>query len=432
MKKRRIFLPLFIVQGYLCFTLLIYMFGPVQFETHNPFLFYSLMIFYLLAFACGYLVGASTENIGQIHRKERSFSNSLFYVTFFLGLVMVLGAYKNLMLGESLIPFDIFKEVSRGIREPGLAYTERMEKISVGDTSGSRLFNILSLGFSFTKLFFIFICLYFWSDLSFFKKLLAVIYSLLFLSAGFASGTNATIFIFAIFFVISGVCILLIRENRNLKKYMGILSILLFLPILSFGFIMSRRGGGFDYFAGTSPLGDITISLVAPDYSGFFSIVLYSMVWLNYYLVQGYYGFSLILNLDHNWTYGFGNSAFLQRQIEVVFGIDISNSTFQSRISDKWDVSAQWHSLYGQMANDVGLIGVGFLMLFLGLFLSKVWISVIYRNSFYGLGVLPIFGILIIFIPANNQVFGYIDTFSYAIIVTIFWFFEDKKMRFLK
>ena len=195
---------------------------------------------------------------------------------------------------------------------------------------------------------------------------------------------------------------------------------------------MSKRGGGFDYFSGTSPLGDISISLVAPEYSGFYDMVVYSLVWMNYYLVQGYYGFSLILHLDQNWTYGFGNSAFLQRQLELIFGLDISNVTFQARVSDVWDVSAQWHSFYGQLANDVGLIGVGFIMFLLGFFLCKVWISILHQNSFYGASLMPIFGILVIFIPANNQVFGYIETLSYALIVSILWFFEDKRVRFLK
>ncbi len=432
MINKRILYPLFIAQAYLFLTLVIYVFGPVHFETHNPLLFYGLMAFYLLAFAFGYGVGVLKTNVGLLRIKERHLSNRLFYFSFLMGVVMLLGSYRNFMLSDSLIPYEIFKEVSRGISEPGLVYTERMARLAAGDTSGSRLFNILSLGFSFNKLFFLIICLYYWSELSRFKKILAGSYFLMFLSTGFASGTNAPLFIFAIFCVTSGACILFLRGNRKLKKYIGILGVLLCLPLLFFGYVMSLRGGSFDYFAGSSPLGDVSVSLVAPDFIGVFGILLYSLVWLNYYLVQGYYGFSLILHLDQNWTYGFGNSAFLQRQFELLFGVDISNDTFQARISDKWDVNAQWHSFYGQIANDVGLIGVGFVMFFLGLFLCKVWISALYQNSFYGLCLLPMFGILIVFIPANNQVFGYIDTFSYALVVSILWFFEDKKVRFLK
>ena len=139
--------------------------------------------------------------------------------------------------------------------------------------------------------------------------------------------------------------------------------------------------------------------------------------------------FSLIINLDLNWTFGFGNSDFLQRQFLLITGIDLSGSTFQSRISDYWS-SAQWHSFYGQFANDFGLIGLSILLFILGYFFAKVWGSVIYNKSFYGASLLPIFALMFIFFPANNQVFGYIDTLSYCLFMTIFWFFEDKKFRF--
>ena len=123
---------------------------------------------------------------------------------------------------------------------------------------------------------------------------------------------------------------------------------------------MSQRGGGFEYFTSTSPLGDITPPLTSPDLdnASLFDFFYYSIVWIDYYLVQGYYGFSLILNLDHNWTFGFGNSPFLQNQFKILFGADLSEFTFQHRISSLWDESAQWHSFYGLFANDFGLIGV--------------------------------------------------------------------------
>ena len=201
------------------------------------------------------------------------------------------------------------------------------------------------------------------------------------------------------------------------------------LPVFSFGYIMSQRGGAFSYFKSTSPLGDISVIVDSFDSVGFFSFLFYSLVWLNYYLVQGYYGFSLILSEKFEWTYGFGNSAFLQRQFEIITGNSITNNTFQSKVSDVWHIEAQWHSFYGQVANDVGLLGVGLIMFLLGYLLNKLWFSVQYCNSFYGAAMLPIFILFVIFIPANNQVFGYVDTLSYFIFVNILWVFERKKFK---
>lgn len=216
------------------------------------------------------------------------------------------------------------------------------------------------------------------------------------------------------------------------KYFLGIIVlcfVLSLIPIGSFGYIMSQRGGGFEYFLSISPLSDISILMKTPELDSFFGFYQYSMVWLSSYLVQGYYGFSLILDMDLNWTYGFGNSAFLQRQFFLITGSDIGELTYQARISPVWDKDAQWHSFYGQFANDFGFIGLSFLMFFLGYFFSRVWLSVIYKNSFYGAALLPIFALMFIFFPANNQVFGYIDTFSYFIFVSLFWYLEGKKLR---
>jgi hypothetical protein len=192
---------------------------------------------------------------------------------------------------------------------------------------------------------------------------------------------------------------------------------------------MSERGGGFEYFSSTSPLGDISVvsNFDFATESSFIDFFYYSFTWLSYYLCQGYYGLSLILNLDWQWTYGFGNSEFLQRQLLMISGEDVSSLTFQSRIDHLWDKSAQWHSFYAQFANDVGFIGLPFLLFAIGFFFAKVWNSVIQKNNFYGLALIPIFTIMFIFFPANNQVLGYIDTFSYFIFVTILWLFNSKQ-----
>lgn len=433
MKK---YLPLLLVETYLVFTLLLYAFGPIDFRGHNTVLFVTAMFIYHVAFILGYYLAIKTYKFNQI-KIDKKFSSKLFYSALFFAVLSVLATYQNLMLAESIIPYNFFEDVARGIREPGVVYIERMKggatAIAGGD-SGSRMFNILSLFFAFFKLFFIFFFLYFWKDLSYFKKVIALSYVFLFLSCGLASGTNSVIFIFFIFTSLSLLVLTFVRSTRKFLKTVPFMGVGFLIPIGFFGYLMSRRGGGFDYFSGTSPLGDITVTAANPYWEGvmsFSELYYYAFVWLNYYLVQGYYGFSLILNLDQHWTFGFGNSDFLQRQLLVLTGTDVSDLTFQAQISSYWG-EAQWHSFYGQFANDFGFAGLSVLMFTLGYFLSRVWASVIYNNSFYGMSLLPIFSLMFIFFPANNQVFGYIDTLSYFLFMSLFWFFEDKRVRFLK
>ena len=426
MKK---YLPLILVESYLILTLLIFYFGPVQFRIHNQNLFIMLFVLYHFSFILGYFIFTKTFNYnGNVF--QNYFSKRLFYIVFFFGFFGVLNTYHNLMFTSSLIPFNIIDDVIKGLTEPGLAYTERMlnNPFSVDGGSSSRILNILSLFFSFSKLFFLFYFLYYWSNLSFFQKTLSLIYSFFFISAGIASGTNSVIFIFFIFLSVSWIVITYKRKPKLIPKILIVLSILFLLPLGSFGYIMAERGGGFEYFSSTSPLGDISVVVDTPGLDSISDFYLYSLVWLNYYLVQGYYGFSLIIDLDWNWTYGFGNSEFLQRQFLMITGIDISVDTFQYQIDEVWGKTAQWHSFYGQFANDFGVVGLGAFMFIIGGLLARVWLSVIYRNNFYGLAILPLFIIMFVFFPANNQVFGFIDTFSYFIIILMAWYLKGKKL----
>ncbi len=421
------YLPLLLVEFYLLSTLLIFLFGPIDFNIRNFYIFFILLILYHAGFIGGYLValGKQTYTVAVT-----VFSPRKFWLLFCFGLLGVLLTYNNLMLSEVIIPYDFFENLSRGFTEPGLVYSERMMMES-GVSSGSRIFNIFSILFSFAKLLFIFYSVYFWREMKFNQKTSSVLYFFFFISSGVSAGVNSVVFIFFIFIIFSILTVLRIKNSLLLGRAVIGLTVLFLIPVSSFGYIMSQRGGGIEYFAGTSPLGDISVdsSFKLNDEPSVIDFLYYSFFWLDYYLTQGYYGFSLILDLDWKWTFGFGNSAFLQRQFLLLTGSDISQNTFQARISHYWDDSAQWHSFYGQFANDFGLVGVIVFMFVLGYMFSRVWQAALVGRSFFASALIPIFVIMFIFIPANNQVFAYIDMLSYFIFVSVFWFFEGRKIR---
>lgn len=425
------YLPLLLVEAYLFLTLVFFYFGPVQFNIHNEILFLFLMVIYHGFFIIGYTLGLNLNIFRKNLIVEKNYSKSTYWLLFFFGVVGVWAAYRNIMMMEGIIPYNFFEDLIRGLTEPGIAYTERMLNLRDEQVSGSRIFNIVFIFFAFTKLLFVFYFLYYWNDLGVIKKFIALIYSFLFISAGISAGVNSVIFIFFIFAAISLLVILYERRYIHFRKVLLLSGILFLVPVTWFGKIMSERGGGVEYFASTSPLGDIGVAsgFYLDDTSLFVDFLYYSFVWLCYYVCQGYYGFSLILDLDLKWTYGFGNSEFLQRQLLMISGVDVSSLTFQARIDNIWDKSVQWHSFYGQFANDVGFIGLAFLLFAIGFFFAKVWKSVLYEKSFYGLALIPIFTIMFIFFPANNQVFGYIDTLSYFIFVTFLWLLNSKQIR---
>jgi hypothetical protein len=430
MKLKR-YMPLLIVELYLLLTLILFFFGPINFKIHNFKLFIILMLMYHISFIAGYVVAGFGRTRSYIPTLQKS--SKLFYISLFFGVIGILNTYRTLLDSASFIPWNIFQEVYDGMTDPGLIYTDRMVALESKVESSSRIFNIISIFFAFFKLLFIFQFTYLWGEISLLKKFIAIFYSLLFISPGIASGTNSVIFIFFIFVSSSALVSIYLNRPDLIFRYGSIFSIFFLVPIYSFGYIMSQRGGGFDYFAKTSPLGDIEEKVFFNLSDGsIFDFFYYSYVWMVYYVTQGYYGFSLIINLDHDWTFGFGNSAFLQRQFQMLTGFDVSSVTFQRKITEFWDESAQWHSFYGQFANDLSVPGLVLLMFALGFIFSRVWLSVLEHKSFFGAALLPIFIIMFVFFPANNQVFGYLDTFSYAVFITFFWLVEGRKIRLLR
>jgi hypothetical protein len=428
----KLYFPLLIVEVYLFFTLVLFYFGPVKFKIHNELLFLFLILIYHGFFVGGYTLAAKLTAVRKITISRKEYSELAYWLLFLFGMVGVWSAYRNIMMIDTVIPYDFFNNLLRGFAEPGLAYTERMMNLDNVQGSGSRIFNITSIFFAFAKLLFVFYFLFHWAGLGVIQKLIALIYSFLFIATGISAGINSIVFIFFIFGSISLLVVLYERGYIHFRKVLFISGLLFLVPLTWFGKIMSERGGGFEYFASTSPRGDITVTngFYLNDAPSFFDFLYYSFVWLCYYVCQGYYGFSLILDLDFKWTYGFGNSEFLQRQLLMISGVDVSPLTFQARIDNIWDKSAQWHSFYGQFANDVSVIGLAFLMFGIGFIFSKVWKSVLYEKNFYGLALIPIFTIMFIFLPANNQVFGFIDTLSYFIIVFFLWLFNSTRIRF--
>ncbi len=424
------FVPLILVETYLLFTLMLFLFGPLNFRIHNEFLFFVLMLSYHCAFLIGYILSNALYRLDSITNPV-SFNSSGFYKILIFAVIASLITYQNVMLNTTLIPWDLFEQISRGIQSPAEVYVERLQNLSSGSASTSRILNVLSIFIMFFKFLFIYYCVYFWKDFDFIKKLIFVLYCAFFISPSIAGGINSILFYFFIFTSVSVFFVKFMRSELSFLRVLVVSLVVLLIPIGFFGYIMSLRGGGFEFFNRLSPIGDISINISTPELDSILGFYSYSFVWICSYLVQGYYGFSVALSESWIWTYGFGSSHFLQSQLFIVFGVDVSTLTFQSRISAIWDEKAMWHSFYAQIANDVSFVGVSIIMFIFGFLLSRVWCSIIYQKSFYGSALMPILVLFFIFLPANNQVFSFIDTISYFFAILILWLFEGKRIRYL-
>lgn len=434
MKK---YFPLLFAEIYLIGTLLVFFFGPIDYQVDNLFAFLAFIFLYHFAYISGYLLSINNFDFKNIPFPKNKYKQKLYLklLIIFSFLAFLIG-HKNLTMSEDLIPMDFFENLIGGVVDSSLMYTERMSRID--DFKGGKFLNILYFFISFTKLILIPTIIFYWKKLTFSNRFCMISIALLSVFSGVSAGVNKLLFDFVI--LVSSSFVLLFFYNFFQGKFLSkkttllLMSLCTFLLVLAFWFFteaMLGRGGSPLYVEGTSPLGHIKVK---QDYinSDSDSIVSYLYVYLSYYIVQGYYGFAQALNSDFIWTYGLGNSEFLSRQVFWIFGYDFSLDTIQHRIDSIWAEKAQWHSFYGHLANDFHFIGVVFINGFLGFYLAALWKSFIHHNNFYAKYLLPLFVIMIIFTPANNQIFGFLETFSAFFILSILWFKSVKLESHIK
>ncbi|WP_257285965.1 hypothetical protein [Endozoicomonas sp. SESOKO1] len=432
----RLYLPIFIVEIYLIFTICLFLFGPIEFKVHNNIIFGLYLSLYIFALLIGYLFSLKLNLVNRdlfCFNGREKLSLSFFYIVLFLSFFANIIFYKNVMLHDSISLSAIWKSILHGLDNPELAYATRMQRFE--SYQGNKLLNILYFFIAFARPLLTAMIPFYWDRLTFFIKFVSLSLLSFQVFVGLSAGLNKPIFDFFFFFSVSLAVYFVLHyirygnfgfKNRKLFVCLSVFAFFLFL--IFFGTFMSARGGDFSYFYSTSPLGDIFISddLNVTIFGEAFT---YVYVWMAYYLVQGYYGFSLSLGYNFDSLFGFGNSPFLLRQLEFLSGENLTPLTFQEKISNVWDAEAQWHSFYSHMANDVHFIGVVFVMFALGFYLGKVWLSAVDGNNIYAKLLIPLIALLFLFIPANNQVFGYLETFSYFLFVNLLWFFSSFKIR---
>lgn len=148
---------------------------------------------------------------------------------------------------------------------------------------------------------------------------------------------------------------------------------------------------------------------------------------LTVYLVQGYQGVSIALGEKFDSSYGIGHSVFLQRVFAEHLGIDVRDRTFQRKITARWDENVYWHSFYSYMANDVSFFGVSIVMLILGWYFANVYLAVVIDDDFFAKMLLPLFAIMFLYIPANNQIFSFLETMISFWILTALYIFHRRR-----
>lgn len=434
--SRKIYLPLFVIEVYLLFSLLLMIIGPLHFELENKLQFTILMIMYHIAFVFGYLFGGKVKTgersdvfAGDDYRVVKRFT-ILIIAVFYVWIIVT----RNNTHASSYIPTELFKKAIQGIINPASRYNSNKGTDAMNLFNGNKLMTGSVLPIYFLYYCFPALTVLYWKKITKIQKVFSVILIFLYQLQGFATGINSVMF-HVIFALAGGIIIKLFTENKfdefvyrfnsNKKKKRAIITItiVLILGITYFVHNISTRlnGNELAYFQSKST--DITISSA---YDGLLdnpvtAPLVSSLASIESYLCQGYYGMSLAIDEPFTSTYGLGHSFFLATSLDNMFGTNVIANTYQEKITSIWSRTVNWHSFYSQMANDVGFYGVIFVMFILGMIVCMVWKDVLIINNpvakLFLIVLIPVF----IFMPMNNQMGNLYGTFFSFWELFILW-----------
>ncbi len=426
--------PIILTESYLILTLLIFAFGPIAYHLDDPLAFWFYISLYHISMILGYLLAAQPfRNQIRPRRKYRALSLFKIRILILVAYFAFLIGHKNLTMSDSIIPENFISDILSGVFESERQYIGKIDRL--GDYAGSKILNILNFFVAFTKIIIIPVIVFSWERLKIPDRFLALTVSFLPVLSGVSTGTNKPLFDFVILYASSLLLYFVANfyaEGRfNFKSrrfFIVIITLSLGFALWFFGTAMLGRGGDPSYVESTSPLGHIRVD-EAYRYIDGGSFLSYVYVWLSNYVVQGYYGFSQALNMEFTSTFGFGNSQFLARQLEWATGYNLSLDTYQHKIDAVWGETTQWHSLYSYIANDVHFLGVAVWNFIMGFYLARVWRSFLDEDNLFAKMLLPLFAMLVIFTPANNQVLGFLESFSAFILLTVLWISSVHRRR---
>lgn len=150
------------------------------------------------------------------------------------------------------------------------------------------------------------------------------------------------------------------------------------------------------------------------------------------YLTQGYQPLDWSFRHDFTTTYGLGHSMYL---LDASRGYSSDKLLFERSYIGKnyntydYDYHLRWSTLYVWFANDISFIGVLPLMFLLGWFFSKSWKTAVFTNELSSVTVSCLLFQLILYIPANNQIFQLETNLLGSWSWIIYWIISHRSLK---
>lgn len=427
-RSRYLMLPMRIVQVYLCLTVALYVLGPLRWPTHNPVLLYTFLLAAQFALYLGYRISMNNIEAPQVLRHDTTAFRRILEAVVVINLGFgILNATRYAGLTTVSLQ-GLVEKVKYGLLYPAQQYQAKFDIAGFGGQA---------LTYSSTLL-----APLLWSTLPMsllhFKTLklpfrvLAILSVLVEISRWLVMGTNKGIF--DVLITCGAVALMIwmrskhidnagppLRRSQRRRKTQLILIALSILTVLSIVYfsntIGDRLSGNWQGSVGPASFdqGSLVMKLCPRQLQP-------TLVYLTSYLTQGYYALSIALPLPWTPMFGVGNSMFLMAKLSPVFGVDLYQYTYQTRLAAYgWNPLANWHSIYVWLANDVHFVGVIPLMFVLGYFFAEIVKAAVIRRNNLASVILCLLFVMFFYFPANNQVFSFPSTFMAFWVLTSLW-----------
>lgn len=407
-----LYFPIKVVLGFLIFTEVFYLVGPIDFMPKNVIVLYLFLAVCNLAMFLGYRRAIKKSPITKYELSSQ-------FIATFLFIAVFLKFYELSYIWSGHGIAVSFSSIIDAIIDPGKAYYSEASSFS-----GSGLLRLIVAPATWAA---IPLGVFYWGSL---RKTARVCVVLIIVTEVFVwLGIGVRKGLFDVLLIISFVA--LAKNAKVLDNPKSMRKGLVFISIVSFVFLvyfiysnMSRGGRDFSDFSQM-----FLHRQMRDSYSESLpSWLVLSIMSIEDYICQGYDALNKALNIGIIQPVPFSSNWFTIGLAQVFTGQDIMNNTYLSILEAKEsiDPSINWHTIYVWLANEYTFIGVPFIIYIIGYFFAQTWKDVIYCKNPIAYPLFALFLIMSFYAYANNQVLS--SSFTPLFFWFIFYQFSKKRI----
>jgi len=428
--------PIILLEGYLACTVLMFFFGPVDWDIPNVPKLVAFLVVNYGGLWLGYRWGIKRGSVA-LSRLQAAEVGVIRVPRILLILIVfsMVFAISGILLRVTAIRGGLTEALST-LLNPGQAYLEAQVLADVTREGGKvaelaayswafRITTVLSV-FNSLYLPLVLIC---WRQIGIVNRILFVLALLCTLGVSFGIGTQSGIgfslfaclpvLLYKIYVAEKPLTVTpLSKSGRKLKPLLTKIAIAVliagFVGMVAF-FQVDRREVETRELDPTQALvGDFGVASTRGLVPITGTRANYGLVMACLYMSHGYEGLALSMELPFEWSYGIGWSKALQSILhDYLGGPDLFESSYMARNEAKngWSALRWWSTIFPWLASDTTFYGTVLFMVLIGFVIGRCWVNIILTGNPMGFAVLAQMFILVFMFPANNALAQTLDAF---------------------